>query len=276
MSSQYLTARDGLPARVSGLWAEEKLEYLQKYMAIFTGGMKNRFPNLVFLDLLAGSGKCVDQAGGYEFDGSPLLALKCPVPFTRVVLVENHIKLVAALRARVGDRASVIEGDCNDQAVIEALRDAVLPDALGLAFVDNLGLTVTFDTLRQLTKGKRIDLFINFQISDLKRNRGAASVGDDDPRWTAFFGTETWRGVVDRALSENVSAEDTATRLLDLYEQQLGTIDYASVGHGRRVMKNSKNVGLYRVLLAGKHPLAVEFFDKVSKIEPRGQRGLLD
>jgi hypothetical protein len=39
------------------------------------------------------------------------------------------------------------------------------------------------------------------------------------------------------------------------------------------VMKNSRNVGLYRLVLAGKHERAAQFFDEISRIEPGGQRG---
>jgi len=67
---------DGLPARISGQWAKEKLKYLDKYMHLFNVGMKNRWHNRVFLDLLAGCGKCVDEDTGEEFDGSPLRAIK--------------------------------------------------------------------------------------------------------------------------------------------------------------------------------------------------------
>ena len=62
---------DGLPARISGQWAREKLKYLDKYIHLFNVGMKNRWRNRLFLDLLAGGGKCVDEDTGEEFDGSP-------------------------------------------------------------------------------------------------------------------------------------------------------------------------------------------------------------
>jgi hypothetical protein len=40
-------------------------------------------------------------------------------------------------------------------------------------------------------------------------------------------------------------------------------------------MKNSRNVPQYRLLLAGKHEKAVEFFEKIQRIDPSGQRSLL-
>ena len=45
--------------------------------------------------------------------------------------------------------------------------------------------------------------------------------------------------------------------------------------HSRRIIKNGRNVGFYRLLLAGKHERAVKFFEEISAIEPGGQRGLL-
>ena len=62
---------DGLPARVSGPWAQEKLAYLSKYMSIFNVGMKNKWRR-VYLDLLAGPGRCVEDDSGIEFDGPHL------------------------------------------------------------------------------------------------------------------------------------------------------------------------------------------------------------
>ena len=164
------SAIDGLPARLSGQWAKEKLKYLDKYIHLFNVGMKNRWHNRVFLDLLAGCGKCVDEDTGEEFDGSPLRAIRCEEPFTRVICVESETGLADALEQRTKDQAHVIRDDCNNPRVIEQLRGSLGYGILGLAFVDNLGLDVPLSTIGQLTEGRLIDLFIVFQIGDIKRN----------------------------------------------------------------------------------------------------------
>jgi three-Cys-motif partner protein len=270
--SEYRAFKDdGLPARVSGAWAREKLAYLAKYMSIFNGGMKNKWDR-VYLDLMAGPGRCVEDDTGAGFDGSPLLAVNQKVPFTEIVLVEGEPILAAALRRRVQSNALVVGADCNDPAVIEQLRDRLGSGRLGLAFADNLGLDVTLATLRSLTEDRKIDLCITFQVGDLKRNLRRALTGADAARWTAFFG-EGWKPIADAAERRNLAAEETANALLDFYGQQLGGIGYSHVRHSRRVMKNSRSVGLYRLLLAGKHERAVQFFDEISRIEPSGQRG---
>lgn len=109
--SEYRPSKDdGMPARVSGAWAREKLEYLAKYMSIFNGSMKDKWDR-VYLDLMAGPGRCVEDDTGAEFEGSPLLAIKQKIAFSEVVLVEGEPRLADALRRRMGASARVIAGD---------------------------------------------------------------------------------------------------------------------------------------------------------------------
>jgi hypothetical protein len=130
------SAVDGLPARISGQWAKEKLKYLDKYMHLFNVGMKNRWHNRVFFDLLAGCGKCVDEDTGEEFDGSLLRAVQCNEPFTQAICVESDPGLADALEQRTMGKALVIRDDCNDPKIIEQLRASLGYGILGLAFVD--------------------------------------------------------------------------------------------------------------------------------------------
>lgn len=267
------SAIDGLPSRISGQWAKEKLKYLDKYMHLFNVGMKNRWHNRVFFDLLAGCGKCVDEDTGEEFDGSPLRAIKCDEPFTRVICIESDAGLADALEQRTIGQADVIRDDCNNPKVIEQLRSSLGYGILGLAFVDNLGLDVPLSTIGELTEGRLLDLFIVFQIGDIKRNIRDVLAGRDEPdRFDAFFGAG-WKDVAAKAERENLTADETTTRLLDFYAGKLNGLGYNHIGHSRRVMKNSTGVGLYRLILAGRHERAVDFFNKVSAIDPWGQRG---
>jgi three-Cys-motif partner protein len=145
---------------------------------------------------------------------------------------------------------------------------------LGLAFIDNLGLDVPFATIAALTDGCRIDLMITLQVNDLTRNIGAAFDGTHDPtRVDAFFGTEDWREVVQGARQMNLSPAEIAAGLSDFYGQRLASIGYVAIAESRTVMKNCQNAAQYRLLLAGKHERAVEFFRKIEAINPLGQRG---
>lgn len=52
----------------------------------------------------------------------------------------------------------------------EAIRNALPAAALGIVFVDMLGLDVHFDTLATLTSGRKLDLLLTLQVSDFTRN----------------------------------------------------------------------------------------------------------
>lgn len=274
MVDQPYLAADGLPARKSQEYAREKLHLAGAYMDIFATGMKYTFDRRVYLDLLAGPGICRLKDSATEFDGSPRLSLLHP--FTHRVFVEGDPALAAALGTRCPPPSVVIAGDCNDPAVIQRLRDHVPPGkTLGLAFVDNLGLDVPLSTLKALTANKRIDLMIVVQVQDLTRNvRDVFNGIDDRARFDAFFGGQEWQTVAHDCYAANLSDSDTASALLDLYRQALTDIGYPYVDEANRPMKNSRNAPQYRLVLAGKHPKAVEFFRKVQKIDPRGQRSL--
>jgi len=277
-SSEYRTASDGLLARVSGDWAIDKLYYVQRYMSIFNSGMKNLWRSRVYVDLLAGPGRCILRESPEEFDGSPLLALKCKPHFSDMVFVESDERLVSALRARVlatGGRQDMVEtADANSPALAARIRDRFSHRALGLLFVDFLGMEVSHDTLGRLTTGRKIDLLITFQVSDITRNIQLVMRGDQDPkRWDDFFGSSVWRAVVGRFEHADTTSPDLAAALTDFYCGQLKTLGYTNVEAHKRLMRNTTSAPLYRLILAAKHERAIDFFQKISKIESDGQRG---
>jgi three-Cys-motif partner protein len=190
--STYRVARDGLPARVSGHWAQEKLQVLQRYLDVVVPAMKKSdWGGLCYVDLLAGGGRCVLESGE-EFDGSPLIALRCTPPFSSAVFVEQDPRLVAALKARTIHRntpcPTIIAGNCNDTVVIAAIRRAVPANTLAVTFVDNLGWEVSLSAISRIVANRRMDLVVTFQVSALKRNLARAlSEPAIATQWDGFF-----------------------------------------------------------------------------------------
>jgi len=270
----YKLASDKLLARKSFAYAEDKLHYVQQMQSIFATGMKNLWPELTYIDILAGPGRCIIEETGREFPGSPVLSLDAP--FTKRIFVESDPPLVSALRQRVPTDCIVLEGSCSDPHVISEIRKHT-GRGLGLMFVDNLGMTVPFSTIEELTAGRRCDLLIVFQLQDPTRNSEAVTLGVDDPeRWTKFFGTDAWQNVVGDLRSMNSRASEITAALEDLYVKQLGTIGYPHVARGRDVIKNSRNAPMYRLMLASRHPLGEEFFKKIERMNAQRQRRLLE
>ncbi len=88
MSEPEQLGSDRLPVRDSGVWAGEKLYYLERYLDIVSVGMKNRWAGkLYYVDLFAGPGKCLIRETRKEIDGSPLIALK--FNFAKYFFVES-------------------------------------------------------------------------------------------------------------------------------------------------------------------------------------------
>jgi len=275
--SEYRTATDGLPARVSGPWAEDKLDALSRYSRIVLRAVKNKWKGLCYVDLLAGGGKCILRGTNKEFDGSPLLAIECNDPaFTTVVLIESDDRLCRALRTRTAaasDRATIIDGDCNDADVIRQVRRAVPTGALSIVFVDNLGLNVTFSTISRIVDGRAMDLIVTFQVSDLKRNARLALTNETEAgRWDRFFGTPDWRRVIAEFEAKRIAAPDLGSALADFYAERLAKLGYNERGQMNRTMANTRGAPLYRVMLFSKHPLARKLFSVAS----RGSQGGLN
>ena len=199
-------------------------------------------------------------------------------PSKTPVFVEADEELADALRARLRQQGHSDElvrtADANSPGLIGEIRERCA-GSLALTFVDFLGMEVTFDTLRRLTQSHRMDLLLTLQVNDLTRNAPLVLNGEQDSRrWDAFFGTSAWRDAVRRFQSGETGAPDLATTLTDFYCNRLGTLGYDYVAPLQRLMRNTINAPLYRLILAGKHPRAAEFFQKISRIEDDGQRGL--
>ena len=97
--------RDGLVARDSGIWVEEKLYYLGRYLKIFSVGMSKKWADkLYYVDLFTGPGRCLIRGTQKEIDGSPLIAL-LGFNFAKYFFFEADRPCHEALEERVKERA---------------------------------------------------------------------------------------------------------------------------------------------------------------------------
>src|ERR1700734_2142435 len=93
-----LSVEDGLPVRKSGEWAKRKHHFLKNYCGITTVSMRNKF-RLVYLDVMAGPGRCWIKETNEEFPGSPIAALD--YSFTDYIFIEENPDSARALSQRV-------------------------------------------------------------------------------------------------------------------------------------------------------------------------------
>jgi three-Cys-motif partner protein len=278
------TASDGLPARCVGQWSKDKVEYISKYAGIFSTGMKNQFPSRAYVDFFAGPGRCVltDGMGAdAEFLGTPLSALHTKDAFSAYHFVEAAPEMFQALqhRAATSDRAGSIHWHGKDAnlAVLDVVN-ALDKNTLTLAIIDPTGLHFHFESLKILTKNRKVDFIYLFPDGmDVRRNL-ESYLAKESSEVDEVLGTKSWRNEIKHELKRYPAAEDakcpTATKIVfRVFKQQLEKLGYPYVTQGDDIrFKNSKKADLYYLVFASRHERRHEFWRKVQVIEPSGQR----
>ncbi len=263
-----LVASDGLPAFPLQPWTRTKLLLIDGYLGIFTGGMRRQW-RLVYADLFAGPGLCVDEESGEERPGSALMAARHE-EFEAVFLNDISTDSIAALRRRVGEaNASHVrftDMDCNDAAV--TAREHLFPPfeagrTLGLAVIDPTAFQISFDAIRRMTAGLRIDLIITFMTGYIRRFIGEPSL---EATLERFFGTSAWRDLIPGKGPERL----TYRALLNLYEDQLRSIGY-TVFDDRQQARNRTGASIYHMVYASKHERGGDFWQKISQKDHVGR-----
>jgi spore photoproduct lyase len=271
---------DGLPVRCVGLWAKDKYFYLGRYFDIFTAAMKDKW-ELCYIDLFAGCGKCRVRETGEEIDGSALLSFSLRYPFKEYFLVDSNPNAIESLKNRIDkispkSRVNIILGDCNEK--IDKIIDKLPKKSLSLAVVDPTGLHIKFSTLKNLTKDRRIDLVITFSEGmDIKRNLWKY-LKQSHSKLDEFMGDKDWRLLFPKDVKQIDQLTDIHVEksLITHYRKKLGTLDYKVKSGDEILIRSShKNLPLYYLLFASKHPLGHTFWQKISSITPTGQMKLL-
>lgn len=147
---------DGLETPKVGPWSRDKHYYVQRYIDIFTNGMKNQTwcATTHYIDLFAGAGLERYEDGGIGW-GSPLIAAQAPVPFSRLHFCEIDDVRFDALSQRTNrfnqpTEPQLLKGDANLE--VHRIVDAIPPrDSLSVAFLDPYGLHIDFRTIEALT-----------------------------------------------------------------------------------------------------------------------------
>jgi three-Cys-motif partner protein len=257
--AEYLTAPDGLPARVVGPWVARKVQFVDNQTTIFATGMKNRWEHRAYVELFAGPGLSYDRVGHEFIAGSAIRALDRN--FTNYAFVDIDRRAVNALRERIDARgksavAPVFQGDCN--SAVPAIQRVVPADALTLAFIDPTSWQVRMSTIEALAKDRRVDLLMTFHAGSMKRLAHMSRNGALD----AFFGTDEWRAALRCPWWERLE------NLLQLYNRQLGALGYLESWQHRVPVKNSRGVAMYQLVMFSKHPRGVDFWRKSIAHDP--------
>lgn len=275
---------DGLPVRISGNWAQDKLHYVKAYIDTFEISMRNKWKKRIYVDLFAGPGKCKDKDSGEFFLGSPLLALTTKYPFTDYFFVEMDGINIETLRKRVKsadiseDNIHCLVGNANEK-VSEIAREIKKCDnnSINLAFLDPEGFELDWKSVAELAKCRRMDLIINYSQGGLERAIKNCLASDNETSLDKFFGNDEWRKIY---LSNANKPCGFHRPLIDFYISRLQELQYVEVKEKESswtepLMRNKNNVPLYRLLFASKHPLGEKFWKDITSKTRSGQSHLL-
>jgi len=255
---------DGKLAIEVGPWAKDKLHYIRRYCYIFNTGMKNQWSTRTYIDLFSGPGICVIEKTKEEIPGSPLLALSCKTPFTHYFFNDVNPKFIKSLKSRAVSygfaNVEYFSKDCN--LVADDLLQKLPPNSLDFCFIDPLSWEIKFNSIRKLTHDRKMDLAITFHIGSIKRDAAEPTQELND-----FFPDLNWQQEYRNAKNKG---ERVGYALLKAYESGLRALGYKEI-KDYVLETNKKNVPLYHLIFASRHPRGADFWDKIADRSEAGQ-----
>ena len=111
---------DGIKIPEVGNWSLKKWRLVGAYCDTFTKGMRNKWDQLVYIDLFAGAGFAKIKNKDRIYYSSSLISLSIPVKFDKYIFCEKDPELMTSLKERVENlypeqNVSFILGDANEK-----------------------------------------------------------------------------------------------------------------------------------------------------------------
>ena len=163
-----------------------KLDVVSAYLGAFTTALKNKFAELVYIDVFSGSGarEVLHRASSAnliedareewieERRGSARIALETTPRFTKLVFIEQKKAFCRALRELAagypGRDVEVIRGNA-DQMVLAAISRPSWAGARAVMFIDPYGMQLSWATLEAIRRTEAIDVWYLVTLQGLYR-----------------------------------------------------------------------------------------------------------
>jgi len=269
---------DGLPVSEVGEWATEKHERLRKYIDITRAARRKytdaaRSPEnrggATYIDLFCGPGRCVVRGTTTVMDGSPLVATKIAasggIPFTEIHVADVNSDFSNSATSRIKALGGNVFGYTGSAEVTaKTIVSQLNPHGLHFAFVDPYNLEgLTFDTIEQLSRLKRMDLLLHLSVFDLQRNLERYSASDHSPLDAVAPG---WKSSVDL----RQSGPGVRTAYVAYWSSKMKELGFTH--RGVELVTGSQNQRLYWLVFLSRSELANDLWDKIRHIS--GQKSL--
>lgn len=276
-------ASDGYPSRDAASWTEEKLMILESYLNAFAKACQ-RAGGWYALDLFAGTGLNWSTTRNAPINGSALIALEASAPqATKVVVAEKDGNAFEALQhrtGRYGDRSVLVNDDAN--RVVDDLLIHVPKRAPAFAFLDPEGSELEWNTVAALAEHKR-DLSPNKieQLILFPTDMGFVRLAPDHPELvTRIYGHDGWKGIYNRRVADEITADQARSEYVRLYGQGLSDLGYGTVLD--RQIKKANGAPMYFLIFATDNRAGKNIMDwvfdqvRMRVIEELGQTTLFE
>ena len=193
-----------------GEWTKKKLEVLKKYLSSYTTALKYTSFEKIYIDAFAGTGYISrrrkkapygllfskdDETENY-LEGSAIMAIKIKPSFDRYIFIEKNKTRCHELEKleEIGKSIEIKKGDANEE--IKRICSATdWSKSRAVLFLDPYGLQVEWETLKDISSTKAIDVWYLFPIGPL--NRLLTKTTDPDilhekETITRILGTQEW------------------------------------------------------------------------------------
>lgn len=253
---------DGLPYNDVGIWTEEKHRLVAYYAAQFSGAMKEKFQQRVYIELYAGAGYSRIRDTDRVIPGSPINALGLKDPFDKYIFCEADDEKREALQIRVQRHApnadvTFVPGDCdvNVGKIAGAVpRHSPVNKVLSLCFVDPNDIGIKFATLRALG-GKRMVDFVVLLALYMDALRAEQQYVRNPSKINQLLDTESWK---ERWRDAKPKGTDFPHFLAEEFAASMAVMGYIPppIYSMKKIFYYEKNFPLYALGLFSRHPLA--------------------
>ncbi len=203
-----------------------------------------------------------------EFDGSPFVALN--YDFASYHFVEEDPSLFAALKKRTDNHLKRDLIHLYDRSWIALAKEGAFsfpPATLVVAFVDPTGISqLPMSAMQMLMRIPRVDLLVTIQyrLGIVLNAPQFTRSGSDDTVLDQFLGSSKWRSWPVRDSSE------LGRMAVDAFCKEVEADGFQNARHVSVPESNP----LYRFAYFSRHNLGTSFWNKILKIDEKGQREL--
>ncbi|MEZ4632561.1 MAG: three-Cys-motif partner protein TcmP [Deinococcales bacterium] len=261
--------------RKAHIWTVDKLDFLEAYIPQFQLATKSAL-NTYYVDGFAGEG--INQIELQQRNGSPLIALNTDKPFSGYYFIEKKKRAYQALEERIqrhplAERVTLYNDDFNH------ITGEILPKIPSRAptffFLDPEGLELEWNSVVQISKRTKADIFVLVSASGVTRN---IDLNTTHETITRFFGDVAWKDELTKFEKGLFPPQTKKFEVFtNLYVQRLNLLGFQHVDHFL-IAKNSKNASLHALIFAiksDKPSAALKIANKVlQNIKARNQISL--